>query len=283
VDIAPAVPLVEMTTVEDVRAKFVTAARQKGFEAQNLDGLMTCGLAEVLSLALRDIYYGILKRRLMDVHRTALVFAELRIDGEVLEQISQVLVNSVLKEITEVVSMHSLEKASLEDLEKLFGRVLLFGYCFGVLYVDQEFLQARIMTLRKGFIVNFHKEYLARLRKALDIEKWLRVPPQRVHLRIIRTLVMSDTTSLSLGGDAFDATPALLILLELTSGYRTIALMLPHLTSDLMGLLFDCVHVFASSSTSELLKRNGTVASAMLALAESGLAFYSRLVPFIVS
>jgi hypothetical protein len=29
----------------------------------------------------------------------------------------------------------------------------------------------------KILIVNFHKEYSARLRKALDIEKWSPVPP----------------------------------------------------------------------------------------------------------
>jgi hypothetical protein len=104
-----------------------------------------------------------------------------------------------------------------------------------------------------------------------------------VHLRIIKRPVIPNAPSLSLGGDAYDATPALLILLEITSGYHKIELMLPHLSGDAIGMLFSYVHSFASSTTSELVKRNDTVAPAMLALAESGLAFYARLVPFIVS
>jgi hypothetical protein len=50
-----------------------------------------------------------------------------------------------------------------------------------------------------------------------------------------------------------------------------------------MKILFGHVHVFAYSSSCELLKREDGVTPAMLSLAASGLAFYGRLVPFIES
>jgi hypothetical protein len=261
----------------------VAVARQKGFEVQNLSGLVTRDFAEVFCQALRDINYVILRRRMVNIRLTASAFAELGVDEEVLKRIAKVFVGAVLKEVREVMSSHSLEQATIEDLVRLFHGVLMFADGSDLLYAGQDFLQAGIMALNMSLVDNFEKEYFSRLSKALAVKEWSPAAPQQTHLRIIGTLTMSKATSLSLGGDTYEATQALLILLEFTSGCLQITPVCHILSDNVMKMLFGHVHVFSYSSSGELLKREDGVTPAMLSLAASGLAFYGRLVPFIES
>jgi hypothetical protein len=94
------------------------------------------------------------------------------VDEVLLEPISDVLVNTVFREVTNVVRLHSLKGASVEDMKELFNVVRAFGLSREMRGIDQEFLKGGMMTVGESLIESFHGEYSSRLKNALAAEAW---------------------------------------------------------------------------------------------------------------
>jgi hypothetical protein len=95
-------------------------------------------------------------------------FAALGVDGTALKPIPAMVIDTVFGEVTNVLSSHSLNGASLEDFLKLFRLVQDFGNDPCMVVIDRKLLKEKGMSLIRFSIQRFHEEYSVRLKNALE-------------------------------------------------------------------------------------------------------------------
>jgi hypothetical protein len=86
-----------------------------------------------------------------------------------------------------------------------------------------------------------------------------------------------------LNGQTYNASPPLLILLELIFEYLKIVKRMRLLAGDLTEAIFGCIRLFAVGASKNLLEGRRPVGLRSLVLSGSSLYFYFQLVPFIKS
>jgi hypothetical protein len=130
-------------------------------------------------------------------------------------------------------------------------------------------------------INDFHEEYYARLDTALKTEEWRIVVPEPVHIEILSKLTGSKTTSFTLDGGPCDASPPLLVLLELIFEYLEMSQVMTALTGELTMAIFEGTRLFGIGSSTGLLERELPPGLQTLGLSASGLGFCVELVRLI--
>jgi hypothetical protein len=275
------VGVVEGLAAKETKARLTAAAEQKGFKGRDLNDLSFRDFIEILSLWLPSLELDLLVLGTKLASEAEALFAGLGVDERFPKPISIVFVGTVVREVTNVVTSHSLEEASLEDMNELFRQVVSFGVNQELFGIDRAFLEDRIVSLRRSLVASFHREYFARLKAAFATEEWRRVEPNQVHIAILRQLSESNVTSFTLGYDTYGASEPVLILLELTSQYLEIAKSISVWSNDLVVQLFENVRFFMDGISATLLDPVRQVTPGTLALSAAGLRFYAELVGFI--
>jgi hypothetical protein len=105
----------------------------------------------------------------------------------------------------------------------------------------------------------------------------------QAHVKILRELSASRTASWTLNGHTYNASPPLLILLELIFEYLKIAKEIGLLAGDLTEAIFGCIRLFAVGASKNVLECRRPVGLRSLGMSGSSLYFDSQLVPFIKS
>jgi hypothetical protein len=156
--------------------------------------------------------------------------------------------------------------------------------------VDKDYLQNSLNALSKAFVESLHSEHTQKMKAAMGVETWQRREPTTTHVEILKHLAKdsADATGLSIGGDTFPATQALLILLELVWSYLQAARKIPKVANDIATKFVETVKYFALQGFDLVVKcqavQTGQVKSVttkMLAIFGSGLEFLNRLLRFI--
>jgi hypothetical protein len=278
------IALVKNFVANQIKAELAAAAANRWrCHGRDLRCLSFGDFTEVLRPALPTISDRLIVNGTDSIDRMAPLLTSLDGNGAALKDIAVILVDTVFRIVKNLVTWRSLKGESFEDIEALFKVAMSLEYGPEDVTIDPEFLESRTKKLWIPLIRRFHEEYSARFGAWVRMEEWPRVRPKLAHIEILRFLLGSTTTSCTLNGKEYDASPPLLILLEFIYEYLVIAENMTVLIREVTVRVFEGIGLFAVNISSELLQRERQVTLPTLALSASCLHFCFHAVPLIES
>jgi hypothetical protein len=211
----------------------------------------------------------------------ASAFVQRGLDQWAIKPIAEALITGALEEVAKILSLHTLDGASLKDFERLCDALIMFWCCVRSEVIDGLFVKAKATTIPWSLIEQIHSGHSALVKDALIQEEWCIVKLEQRHITILGELLMTTVTSFKLGDDVYSASRPLLILLEFIFEYIWMAeeMFLP--SDDVTVMACESVRLFAAAVSVRLLQPGCISTLSMLAVAAAGLHFYAQLVPFI--
>jgi hypothetical protein len=203
------------------------------------------------------------------------------VTGSALKGIVTVLVDAVFTAVATVVTRDSLEGESFRDIRRRLDVGTSFGSRPMAVGIDKRLLETNTKNPWRSLTNYFHEEYSGRLNRALKAEEWRMVRAERVHIKILSKLTGSKTTLFTLDGGPCDASPPLLILLELRVEYLEMSQVVTALTGELTVAIIEIIRLFRIGSSTDLLERELPAGLQTLVLSASGLGFCVELVRLI--
>jgi hypothetical protein len=194
------------------------------------------------------------------------------------KELAGVFVEAIFTEVANIVTSISLDAESFKNIKNLFDRAMSLKHDPKSIFIDQQFLEARTRNFWRSLIMHFHKEYSKRLDTSLKTKEWKCVPAEWEHIEILRDLSGLKIRSFTLNGCTHEASPPVLILLELVCEYLEMAQEMTLVRDKLAVAIFECIRLFGDSISKER-----TVTLQTLALLSSGVSLCIELIPLIKS
>jgi len=274
---------------EQINKLLQDAADQKELSTTKLTSLSVRSLNEVLSLAFPNIRMRILSRSSDSTDALIQEFQSIGVDASGITSVSQIIADSVFKEVTRIVSTHPLNDAELEDFGGMFDSMISFGRGFEKYQIDKSVLQASLASFSRSFIESFHCSQNLRVTTSLIEEKWTKANPLPSHLELVKKLTTGkDITTLSINDDRYSCTTSLLVLLEVVWSYILAARRIRNSSDDIVAKLSETILLF-NQQTYDLLLKAGSVQAGKLksistknlALSAANLDLLTKLITFV--